>query len=287
MGGPKYTKKQKEQFSELIDKGGTVRAAARKVGVQRGAVYRWLRKAGLSMFRGTPRVYTDAEKAEFFRRLEARRTSRWWLEAGVHPGDPLCLGTQGGIFTSEARKVNPRSEEFFRLRGPGLSRAEARSGEGGRSLRDRLGQRHHDGPPWSDLSRWPHRALSRADINGMTPHGTARAIGGRVDLDRVERVIHPRYLSLVEREQLQDLRRAGRSIRQIAADLGRSPSTISRELRRNTASKRGYLPHTAHRLSVDGADGPGYAEVLVKAELLAYVEARLKKRSSLRRSAAG
>jgi IS30 family transposase len=63
-------------------------------------------------------------------------------------------------------------------------------------------------------------------------------------------VIHPRYLSLLEREHLRDLHRAGMSIRKIAAQLQRSPSTVSRELRRNTVSSRGYLPHTAHRLSV-------------------------------------
>jgi IS30 family transposase len=61
-------------------------------------------------------------------------------------------------------------------------------------------------------------------------------------------VIHPRYLSLLEREHLRDLHRAGMSIRKIAAQLQRSPSTVSRE--RNTVSSRGYLPYTAHRLSV-------------------------------------
>src|SRR5665213_2422326 len=40
-------------------------------------------------------------------------------------------------------------------------------------------------------------------------------------------------LSLEERCELAELRRAGRSIRQIAAALDRSPSSISRELKRN------------------------------------------------------
>ena len=58
-----------------------------------------------------------------------------------------------------------------------------------------------------------------------------------------------RYISLVERERLKDLMMVGLSIRQVAAEMGRSPSTISRELRRNTVSKSGYLPHTTHRIS--------------------------------------
>jgi len=41
-------------------------------------------------------------------------------------------------------------------------------------------------------------------------------------------------LSLEERCQIAELRRAGGSIRQIAAALDRQPSTISRELKRNT-----------------------------------------------------
>jgi len=43
-------------------------------------------------------------------------------------------------------------------------------------------------------------------------------------------------LSYEERCELAELRRAGRSIRQIAAALDRQPSTISRELKRNTGS---------------------------------------------------
>ncbi|MGW4371698.1 helix-turn-helix domain-containing protein [Nocardia takedensis] len=78
------------------------------------------------------------------------------------------------------------------------------------------------------------------------PERRSRAIGGSVDLDVVEKVIHHRYLSLVEREQLQDLRCSGLAIRKIASELGRSPSTFSRELNRNTVSSRGYMPHTAH-----------------------------------------
>ena len=42
-----------------------------------------------------------------------------------------------------------------------------------------------------------------------------------------------RYLSFVEREELAVLHAGGRGVREIARRLDRSPSTISRELRRN------------------------------------------------------
>jgi IS30 family transposase len=51
-----------------------------------------------------------------------------------------------------------------------------------------------------------------------------------------------RQLSLEERCQIARLQAEGRSIRQIAADLDRPPSTISRELKRNRGSEVGYKP---------------------------------------------
>lgn len=64
MPGPKYTAEQKELFFELNDRGGTVRAAAKTVGVHEDAAYTWLRQAGLSMQRATPRKYSERDKAE-------------------------------------------------------------------------------------------------------------------------------------------------------------------------------------------------------------------------------
>ena len=54
-----------------------------------------------------------------------------------------------------------------------------------------------------------------------------------------------RYLSFTEREEIAVLRATGRGVRQIAAMLHRSPSTISRELRRNAATRGGRLDYRA------------------------------------------
>lgn len=57
-------------------------------------------------------------------------------------------------------------------------------------------------------------------------------------------------LSLEERNRLSSLLQQGRSIRQIAFALGRSPSTISREVRRNIyPSQHSYRPEDAQRIS--------------------------------------
>jgi len=55
-------------------------------------------------------------------------------------------------------------------------------------------------------------------------------------------------LSCAEREEIFRLLRGGISRRKIAETLGRSPSTISREIRRNS-SNLGYLPDSAQRKS--------------------------------------
>ena len=54
-----------------------------------------------------------------------------------------------------------------------------------------------------------------------------------------------RYLSFAEREEIAILRVRGCGVREIARRTGRSPSTISRELRRNAATRGGRLEYRA------------------------------------------
>ena len=54
-----------------------------------------------------------------------------------------------------------------------------------------------------------------------------------------------RYLSFAEREEIAILRVRGFGVREIARRTGRSPSTISRELRRNAATRGGRLEYRA------------------------------------------
>lgn len=73
--------------------------------------------------------------------------------------------------------------------------------------------------------------------------------------------------SLLERERLKDLHSLGLTVRAIAAAMGRSPSTISRELRRNTVSRYGYLPHNAHRASTKRRQRPKISKLAVEGPL--------------------
>jgi IS30 family transposase len=64
------------------------------------------------------------------------------------------------------------------------------------------------------------------------------------------RQVSARYLCQDERIEIADLRRTGLSVRQIAAKIGRAPSTVSRELRRNGRCDGTYRPFEAHRWAV-------------------------------------
>lgn len=83
---------------------------------------------------------------------------------------------------------------------------------------------------------------------GYKTYRNGQVVGFVPPLERLAvRQISSRFLSQDDRIEIADLRHAGLSIRQIALKLGRAPSTISRELRRNTSGRRGYRPFDAHR----------------------------------------
>ena len=89
-----------------------------------------------------------------------------------------------------------------------------------------------------------------------------------------------RCLSFGEREDIAVGLAAGQSLRVIAARLGRSPSTVSRELARNADPRRGYRASTAHALAYDRASRPKPAKLVVNLALRAKVEKDLEKKYS-------
>jgi Helix-turn-helix domain len=83
------------------------------------------------------------------------------------------------------------------------------------------------------------RVHTYGSITGAAPRGVPRAVSAR-------------FLSEGERLVIADGRLAGQSLRCIAAELGRSPSTISREVTSNADPVTGrYRPHGAQRQSED------------------------------------
>jgi IS30 family transposase len=87
-------------------------------------------------------------------------------------------------------------------------------------------------------------------------------------------------LSFAEREEIALARAAGESIRQVAARLGRSPSTISRELARNADRTGRYRASSAHVLAHGRASRPKTAKLLTNQVLRDRVQTELTKRYS-------
>jgi len=87
-----------------------------------------------------------------------------------------------------------------------------------------------------------------------------------------------RYLSFVEREEIALLKVQGHGVREIARQIGRSASTISRELRRNAATRGGYVEYratTAQWHAKRRARRPKAAKLTINPTLRNYVQNRL------------
>ncbi len=87
-----------------------------------------------------------------------------------------------------------------------------------------------------------------------------------------------RYLSFVEREEIALLQAQDIGVREIARRLGRDPSTISRELRRNAATRGGRLDYRASIAQWKAelmARRPKTAKLVANERLREYVQDRL------------
>lgn len=87
-----------------------------------------------------------------------------------------------------------------------------------------------------------------------------------------------RYLSFAEREEIALLRARDTGVREIARTLGRDPGTISRELRRNAATRGGkpvYRAVVAQWKAQQAAKRPKTAKLVGNGRLREYVQDRL------------
>ena len=92
------------------------------------------------------------------------------------------------------------------------------------------------------------------------------------------RQLSGRYLSFAEREEIAILKAQGIGVRETARRLGRAPSTISRELRRNAATRCGQLEYRASVAQWKAelvARRPKTAKLAADERLREYVQQRL------------
>lgn len=260
-----------DRLAKLVDAGVSVREAAEVVGMSRQWCYAVLRAAGhpmgpdrrdtsgvnrghvVGVFTATGSV-SAAAKAVGVSHSFARKLL---VEEGLVPKQRRALGKPGA------------RERVLELIGMGWSVSQAAREVGvhvrtAGQWRDGIRQVgktriYPDGTvvDYRDGSRYTKR---------VKPSGDGAPISGR-------------YLSLQDRLTIADGRLGNRSLTAIAADLGRHPSTVSREIRRHSVDGV-YLPYHADKAAMALRARPKSAKLVADLTLRQVVEDGLAKRWS-------
>ncbi|GAA1847784.1 hypothetical protein GCM10009750_37710 [Agromyces salentinus] len=214
---------REQVFWAAFEGGADCDAACRAVGVARSTGYRWiqrrfgeLRSSGVSLTRSIRVLRLTPRRAEAFERERQATEHRKRNAATAAHRDALhaSAGLVDAMLgeTDATRRRRERADRYWQLMREGVSNVDACRILG--------------------MSR-PVGTRIRKQNNFLIPSLTPpRPSSGR-------------YLTGRERVQIADLLRLGCSMRQIGRQLGRHPSTISRELRRHTDAAGNYLPGTA------------------------------------------
>jgi IS30 family transposase len=135
---------------------------------------------------------------------------------------------------------------------------------------------------------WALIAAGQSSWDAALGVGVSQAVGSRwfreaggmppSTLARSSKPPSGRCLSFADREEIALWRAQGHGVREIARRLGRAPSTISRELRRNAATRSGGLEYratTAQWHAERAARRPKRAKLATNPALRSYVQDRL------------
>ncbi|PQP19561.1 IS30 family transposase [Rhodococcus opacus] len=232
----------------------TVTDASAIAGVGRSTGYRWmekryyqLREEGVTPMQARRRLRLGKRGAAAW---EARRTLR------VNTDD---RSRQAAIAVAIRESAERISAELTRKAELKSSRTAAR-----------------DTRYWELIGRGETN-VSASTLVGVTPHTGAniqRAARNRGALPWVPSPTD-RHLSLEERLQIADLEHLGMSIRGIAREIDRAPSTVMRELDRHRNEQGRYLPRTADENARRNRGRPRERKLLTNRKLRALVQRKL------------
>lgn len=163
---------------------------------------------------------------------------------------------------SGARRLSPRRVRYLALLERGMTNAQACAV---------IGINVRTGRDW-------RRGITMSGNRRFLPDG--RAVDGGPPL-RSRRDVCARFLSLAERLTIADRHREGATVRAIAAELGRSPSTVSRELARNRhPSTQDYRPHAAQARAEERRARPKPTKIAANPVLRDFIQRHLQLRWS-------
>ena len=132
---------------------------------------------------------------------------------------------------------------------------------------------------WAQIGKGllPVEAAAAVGVSQPVGQRWFREAGGMPPFD-IRKQPSGRFLSFAEREDIALLKAQDKGVREIARAVGRDPATISRELRRNAATRGGKLDYRASvaQWKADhAARRPKTAKLLANERLHAYVQERL------------
>jgi transposase, IS30 family len=216
-------------------------------------------------------------KARFFEALDR--------ENGSVTGAARAVGVNRHTAAGWARKAgvrgrgkpgtgeHPGRAEYDRLRASGVRRQDAAAQVG---VHERTAQDWDRGIRKIGNARL-HPDGRRIDYTtGMTSTVTGTSAPSTAP---IEAGLHPRFLTLTERELIADMRREGRSLRAIGRALGRPASTVKREI--DTRAVDGvYRPHQAQRAWAGSRSRPKESKLARAGSLREFVAGKLREQWS-------
>lgn len=216
-------------------------------------------------------------KAKFFEALDRHdgNISAAARAVGADRGTAFSWARKAGVRGrgKSGTSGHPGRAEYERLRAAGLRRADAvaQVGVHERTARDwdrgirKIGNaRLHSDGRWIDYNTG---VITTVDTRS-TP-----------SLAAVEADLHPRFLTVTDREMIADLQRGGQSLRAIGRALGRPASTVKREIDTYSIDDV-YRPHQAQRAWARGRPRPKESKLAQDGPLRDYVTKKLQQRWS-------
>lgn len=246
-----------EQFWAAFNTGAHPTQAAAATGVSRSTADRWLqtrfgrlRGEGMTVRRVSLQLrLTEKRAAVLERRYLAQRRTMAKANTAAQLRAVTSAGAHAEILLRNAR---PPGETKFEVR------------------------RH-------DYWKLMREGMSNTDACRLL--GMSRVLGTRLRKEAGYKIPPPphdstqpsRYLDLRERLQIADLLQLGLSIRSIATHLGRSPSTVSRELGRHRSDTGRHLARTAQHDAVAQRSRPKIHRLVGNSRLRLLVQRKLNR----------
>jgi IS30 family transposase len=300
-----YTRGDRELFHAALLRAGNAGDAARELGVNVSTGRDWARRgipvpkeprASKPVTSAPKPPRPPAVKEEFLRVLrEVGSVSVAARELGLKASTCFDWARAAGVASARARRPSSKQVNYFQLRRDGVSRSDAAAAVGASMQSSYVWDRQHTAHntaagggaaadlPYTQEVRTTFAEPLAPDAAPSAPAALPQPAAPElalVALSALEQVLSPRYLSLAERERIADLYGRGESMRAIARALGRSPGSISREIKRNSHPTLGYRPYGAHRAATAARARPKTSKLAAHGPLRDYVEDKLRIRWS-------